>query len=151
MDDIKQRVACKAVIGKDGKVLVLREASTYEEGTNLGRWHCPGGRINPGEPFLDGLQREVREETGLEIIVQEPIYVGEWFPTIKGQKNQIVAIFFACVPASISDDVSLSEEHDAYRWITAEEAAELDLMGPEPDLITQYFSRVSHLLKDVAK
>jgi 8-oxo-dGTP diphosphatase len=67
MDNITQRIACKAVIGIGDKVLVLREASTYVEGTQTGRWHCPGGRINPGEPFVDGLKREIAEETGLTI------------------------------------------------------------------------------------
>jgi ADP-ribose pyrophosphatase YjhB (NUDIX family) len=58
---ITQRIACKAVIGLKDKVLVLREGLTYEEGTQIERWGFPGGRINPGEPFLEGLKREVME------------------------------------------------------------------------------------------
>ncbi|HSX31267.1 MAG TPA: NUDIX hydrolase [Candidatus Saccharimonadales bacterium] len=142
--DIKQRIACKAVIGKDDKVLVLREASTYEEGVNGGRWHIPGGRIEPGEPFLEGLQREVTEETGLKIVCEEPLYVGEWFPVIKDQKNQIVAVYFACSLASTDDDVQLSEEHDEYRWVAAKEATDLDIMSPEHDVIARYFATRKH-------
>lgn len=140
---ITQRMACKAVIGLNSKVLVLREGSTYEEGTQLERWGFPGGRINPGEPFLEGLQREVMEETGLEIATQAPFYVGEWFPVIKGQPNQIVAIFFACTPRSgtLETDVRLSEEHDEYRWITADEAHQLDLMSPDDEVLITYFNR----------
>ena len=140
---INQRVACKAVIGLNGKVLVLREGSTYTEGTQIERWGCPGGRINPGEPFLEGLRREVREETGLGIATQEPFYVGEWFPVIKGQPNQIVAIFFACTPAkgARADGIVLSEEHDAYRWVTAAEAEALDIMPPDDEVIATYFKK----------
>ncbi len=76
MNDIVQRIAIKAVIVKDKKVLVLREAVTYKEGTNHGRYHFPGGRLNIGEPFLQGLKREVREETGLEITIKNPLFVG---------------------------------------------------------------------------
>jgi len=32
-----------------------------------GRWDTPGGFLEEGEPPLDGLRRELREETGLEI------------------------------------------------------------------------------------
>ena len=31
-------------------------------------WTTPGGVIDPGEALLDGLSREVREETGLEVV-----------------------------------------------------------------------------------
>jgi len=148
MTDITQRIACKAVIGHGGKVLVLREAATYIEGTKTGGWHCPGGRLNPGEPFLDGLRREVMEETGLSIATHEPFYVGEWFPIIRGQQNQIVAVFFACTLAlSPTPDgqklpeAQLSEEHDAYRWVTAAEAEQLALMPPEHDVLVKYFAR----------
>jgi ADP-ribose pyrophosphatase YjhB (NUDIX family) len=72
------RIAFKAVIvGNDGKVLILREADTYEEGANVGRWGVPGGRLEPEEPWQDGLRREVSEETGLKIEIVKPLYIGE--------------------------------------------------------------------------
>jgi len=83
VDNIVQRVAMKAVIVRDGKVLILREAKTYDEGTNIGRYHMPGGRLDPGENFEDGLRREVREETGLEVELEFPVYVGEWIDPTK--------------------------------------------------------------------
>lgn len=141
--NINQRIACKAIIGLENKVLVVREGSTYQEGTQIERWGCPGGRINPGEPFLDGLRREVVEETGLTLLSQEPFYVGEWFPEIKGQKNHIVAIFFACTPTdgTVETDVKLSEEHDAYRWVTEAEARTLDIVSPYDEVIATYFKK----------
>lgn len=52
MADVVQRIAMKAVIvNKEGKVLVLREAATYGDGTQRGRYHMPGGRIEAGENF----------------------------------------------------------------------------------------------------
>jgi 8-oxo-dGTP diphosphatase len=137
-DTVTQRIACKAVIARGGKVLLLREASTYEEGTNIGRYHMPGGRIDVGEPFLEGLQREVREETGLAITAGKPLYVGEWFPVIKGIKNQIVAIFFVCEPQD--GDVVLSEEHDDYQWVDAGAWKSLDVMAPEDTVLETYFA-----------
>lgn len=136
-----QRIALKAVIVKDGKVLTLREASTYKDGNNVGRYHLPGGRLEMGEPFTDGLRREVREETGLEVEIGEPLYVGEWFPNIRGVQNQIVAIFFVCKPVEPDVAIVLSEEHDDFRWVNLEEVRELDVMPPENEVLETYYQK----------
>lgn len=131
---ITQRIAVKAIIVNDkNEVLILREADTYEEGTNHGRYHLPGGRINVGEPFLEGLRREVTEETGLVIDINQPVYAGEWFPVIKGTPNQIVAIYFRCMP--LTHEISLSLEHDDYKWVDLSEISNYDIMAPEPEAI----------------
>lgn len=136
-NNIVQRIATKAlVVNVKGEILILREASTYEEGTNVGRYHLPGGRLNPGEKFLDGLKREVDEEAGLKIEIGKPIYVGEWRPIIKGVQNQIVAIFFICKP--LTDKVRLSEEHDDYKWVLPNEIKKYDVMSPEDKVIEEY-------------
>ncbi len=137
---INQRIAMKALIADHtGNILILREAGTYEEGTNLGKYQLPGGRINPGEPFLDGLQREVLEETGLTVEVDQPIYVGEWFPVIKGVPNHIVAVFLAC--RAMSTDVRLSEEHDDFKWVRPAEAFGYNLIDPEDKVIQAYMAK----------
>jgi 8-oxo-dGTP pyrophosphatase MutT (NUDIX family) len=139
---IVQRIATKALIVNDkGQILILREASTYEEGTNVGKYHLPGGRLNPGEAFLDGLKREVDEESGLQIEIGKPIYVGEWRPVIKGVQNQIVAIFFICKP--LSSKVRLSEEHDDYKWVLPNEIKTYDVMSPEDKVIETYIESLA--------
>jgi 8-oxo-dGTP diphosphatase len=134
MSNILQRVAAKAVLVNDeGKVLILREASTYQDGTNMGRYHLPGGRTEPGEKFFDALRREILEETGLAAEPLRPIYVGEWFPTIRGVRNHITAIFYACKASG--SDVRLSDEHDKFVWIAPETYGDYDMMDPDWDVI----------------
>lgn len=123
----------KAVIVKDDKVLILREAATYGDGTQRGRYHMPGGRIESGENFEDALRREVREETGLEVDVEYPIYVGEWRPVIRGVPHQIVATFLVCKPKA--GKVTLSTEHDDYQWIDPKKRSNYDIMDPEDKVI----------------
>jgi len=60
-----------------GKVLIIRESPAYKDGTNIGKYDMPGGKIEPGENFILGLQREVREECGLEVTMGKPIHVAE--------------------------------------------------------------------------
>lgn len=138
---VLQRVACKAVIAKDGRMLVLREAHTYNEGSQRGKYGLPGGRINPGEPFEHGLLREVIEETGLQITIGEPLFVGEWSPVIEGVKNHIVAIFFVC--AALTDTVTVSDEHDEYQWVSLEEARKLVMMPPDDQVVEKYFNQLA--------
>jgi 8-oxo-dGTP diphosphatase len=121
MGDVILRVAAKAVIvNSEGRVLILREAEAYAEGTNTGKYHMPGGRLEPGEAFKDALTREVHEETGLEgVAAGEAIHVDEWRPEIGGQVQQIVGVFMLCTYKG--GDVRLSEEHDQAIWINPDE------------------------------
>jgi len=136
MNDIVLQVAMKAVIVKDDKILILREAATYGEGTQHGRYHMPGGRMHAGESFEDTLRREVREETGLEIDIKYPIYIGEWRPVIKDVPYQIVAMFQVCFPKT--SKITLSLEHDDFKWIKPNERGKFDIMDPEDKVIDRF-------------
>ncbi len=133
MNTTRLKVAAKAVIVRDGTVLIVREAHTYEEGTNIGIWGLPGGRINDDEAFYDGLAREVREETGLDVEPIRPVYVGEWWPVIKDVPHHIVAMFVVCVP--LSTTVVLSDEHDEFVWVGIDELEQYHIMPPDDQLI----------------
>jgi 8-oxo-dGTP diphosphatase len=56
----------------EGRVLLARRAvEPY-----LGLWDCPGGFLEEGEHPLDGLRRELAEETGL--VAGPARFVGIW-------------------------------------------------------------------------
>jgi 8-oxo-dGTP diphosphatase len=134
MKDIALRVAAKAVIvNSKGEVLILREAPTYKDGAKIGHYGMPGGRVELGEWFLDGLKREVMEETGLTVMPLQPVMVGEWRPVIQGVPHQIVAIFMEC---RVRDGaIRLSEEHDDYAWIVPAKRHQYDIMSPDCDAV----------------
>ena len=113
--DIKLFIATKAFVLYQGKVLILKEAGSYTDGTNTGKYDLPGGRLKPGEQFNEALKREVFEETGLDIEIGSPISVGEWRPVVRDEQWQVVGIFFKCI--SDTDVVKLSEDHDSFLWI----------------------------------
>lgn len=133
MSEVLLRVAAKAVIVRNNKVLIVREAKTYQEGSQYGKYGLPGGRIESNESFYDALSREVMEEVGLNVKPIRPIYLGEWWPEIKGVKNHIVAMFILC--ESKDNNVVLSDEHDHYEWIDPREVDEYDFMNPDDMLI----------------
>lgn len=58
-----------AVITKAGQVLIARRPSN---GLLGGMWEFPGGKVEPGETLAAGLQREIREELGIPVVVGDP-------------------------------------------------------------------------------
>lgn len=115
--NVKLFVAAKGIVVRDGKVLVVRESSKYDEGTRAGEWDVPGGRIDPGEALSDAARREVLEETGLDVEVRDTFFANEATPrpVVNGEEWQIVRIFFECI--ADFNDVKLSDDHDEHKWI----------------------------------
>lgn len=115
-------------------MLIVREAKTDKDNVKIGLWGLPGGRLEPGESFYDGLQRELQEEVGILAEPIKPLYVGEWSPVIRNIPHQIIAIFMLC--SVKTDSVTLSKEHDRHAWIkpTAQNNYNM-MMSPDSDVI----------------
>jgi ADP-ribose pyrophosphatase YjhB (NUDIX family) len=47
----------------DGALLLVRRGTP----PHVGRWTIPGGRVEPGETLVAALERELAEETGIEV------------------------------------------------------------------------------------
>ena len=59
-------VGVKALIfNAEGEVLLLERDHPIKQIY----WDLPGGRLHKGESFMDTLVREVKEETGLDLLV----------------------------------------------------------------------------------
>ena len=62
-----------AVIEDDaGRVLLVKHIPE-RGGFWQDKWICPGGKLEPGETIEEGIKREVREETQLEIDLVTPL------------------------------------------------------------------------------
>jgi len=64
-------VPCVGAVVHDaaGRLLLIRRA--HEPGRGL--WSLPGGRVEAGESAAEAVQREVREETGLDVRAGAPV------------------------------------------------------------------------------
>lgn len=56
-----------ALVEEDGRFLFVREGKEK----NRGKFNLPGGHLNEGEKLQDGARREVCEETGLEVEIED--------------------------------------------------------------------------------
>lgn len=142
-DKATLNIAAKALIINDkNEVLLARESSSHPTNTQAGLYQVIGGRIEPEETFIEGLKREVMEETGLQVEPLYPVQIGEWWPKIKGVSHHIVAIFMAC--KIIGGQLALSDEHDDYQWFDLEKLNNLPVMEPDKSIISSYLkSRIS--------
>ena len=62
-----------AVIEDDTGRILLVKHTPERGGYWQGKWICPGGKLEPGETIEEGIKREVREETQLEIDLVAPL------------------------------------------------------------------------------
>lgn len=107
------------VMGKDKRCLVLRRSMASKN--NAGKWEFPGGKLNPGESFDNALEREVHEETGLEITLLRP------FDTAMSSIQDRRVVYLFMLAETGTDRVRLSDEHDAFQWVAVDRLAEVDL------------------------
>lgn len=66
-------VGVGGVVIADGRALLIKRGHPPLEG----QWSIPGGTLELGETLLEGVKRELAEETGIEVRVLDPIEVFE--------------------------------------------------------------------------
>ena len=88
-------VGVGAVIVRDRHVLLVRRNSEPRRGD----WSLPGGVLELGETLRHGVEREVREETGLQVRVEQVLEVFDSIiPDASGRTQfHYVLIDFLCV------------------------------------------------------
>lgn len=120
------------IVNDEGNLLVIKRTDTDVQ--KPGIWEVPGGRLSMGENPFDGLKREAREETGLEIDILNTLRVHH-FKSDDG--CTITMVTFFCRP--LSNAITLSEEHTEHDWI--------DLNDPEPKIFSGYIEDIELLKK----
>lgn len=104
------KVATKAIIVKDGKVLMARDSNDSDT------WDLPGGRIHVGENIEDGVKREVKEELGVDVNFESVIYSENIVHTGEGTSH----LFITCKVNLIDPDQPFlvpSEELAEIKWV----------------------------------
>lgn len=136
LSTIRNFVATKAVLKHNGKILLLRESQKYKDGTQTGRYDVPGGRINPYETLLDGLKREIFEETGLAPLTHHLFFKDNVIVQRGDEEWHIERNYFAC--DADADTVILSDDHDVYLWIDPQDFASVTIIDNLHEVFAAY-------------
>jgi len=128
MDETSPKIASRIVLGVAaviwngrGDVLLIRRAKEPRKG----QWSLPGGKLEFGETLIEGVRREVREETGLEVEILGLIDVAE---TIRDAEAGAANDHFVLIDYSarvISGTAVAASDAAEARWFAL---AELDAL-----------------------
>lgn len=89
----------------------------------------PGGKVGPGEPLRDAARREVAEETGLDVVVEEVIWVGE----VIEDGYHIVLIDFSGV--LVGGELVAGDDADEARWVALDDVPGYPVTATMFDLV----------------
>lgn len=127
------KVLAGAVVLMRNRILIVSRSSADE--FLPGYLEIPGGGVNADETILEGLEREVLEETNLKIgkIVR---YIGS-FNVVSPNGQQFRQFNFLVEPTT--DDVRLSEEHSDHLWwdIQREDIASMLMLNPIKEIVVR--------------
>ena len=105
---------CVSVLVEDGEgrlLLARRAVEPY-----LGLWDCPGGFLEEGEHPLDGLRRELAEETGL--VAGPARLVGIWMD-VYGDAPDAAATLNIYFAVQVEGDPVPADDVAELRWFPA--------------------------------
>jgi ADP-ribose pyrophosphatase YjhB (NUDIX family) len=99
-----------ALCVEDGRVLLARRAAEPFQG----RWDIPGGFLEEGEDPVDGLRRELKEETGLDVEPQR--FLGVWMDRYGGDSTAEATLNLYWIARIVDGDPEPADDVSELRW-----------------------------------
>ena len=119
-----------AIIYKDGAYFTTQRGYGEFEG----KWEFPGGKIEPGESSEDALKREIQEELGIVITIDEFLCTTNYdYPSFHLTMHSYIC--------SIEAGEIVLREHKSARWLRPEELGSVEWLPADKDII----SRINNL------
>jgi len=131
------QISQAGILIRDSKCLIA-------EFSNLpGSWDIPGGRLDKGEYSEPAFKREIKEELGLDNF--EILGIVDYDIWYTSDKN-IPVCGIASLIKNEKDEITLSDEHLKYKWITENEIDDYNFLWPNAKrMLKKGFERYKYL------
>lgn len=115
---IQKIVACAAIHHNfDGVQKLLLTRRSLNSDFLPGNYEIPGSHIEPGEDLVAGLKREIKEELGIEIEVQDPFAA---FTYTHNDSHTVEVVYLATTTTPTNITIQ-QDEVDSFVWIAESE------------------------------
>ena len=115
-----------AIIYKDGEYFATQRGYGEFEGM----WEFPGGKIEPGESRESALKREIQEELGVDIVIENILCTTEY-------DYSSFHLTMHCYLCSIASGEIELREHKSARWLRPEELGSVEWLPADKDVISR--------------
>jgi 8-oxo-dGTP diphosphatase len=119
---------------RDDKILLVLRLPNKSEG---GKWGVPAGKIDPGETPLEAIIREIKEETAITIASQQVKFFKTYYVRYP-EYDFVYHVFHAQLPSNQEARIK-TDEHQAHRWTTPQDALEMLLVTHLDDCIKLFY------------
>jgi len=128
-------VGVGGVVISGGRALLVRRGGPPLEG----QWSIPGGMLETGETLLEGVRRELAEETGIEVRVVKLIEVFERISldTAGKTKYHFVVLDYLCEAAA--GEARAGSDVTDVAWVRAEDLGKYRLTETATRVIEKAF------------
>ena len=96
-----------------------------------GMWEFPGGKIEPDESPEDALKREIQEELGIDITIDEFLCTTNYdYPSFH--------LTMHCYICSIEAGEIVLREHKSARWLRSEELGSVEWLPADKEIVEKF-------------
>ena len=123
---MKQIEVVAAIIKREGAYFATQRGYGEFEGM----WEFPGGKIEPGESSENALKREIQEELGVDIVIEDLICTTEYdYPSFH--------LTMHCYLCRVEAGEIELREHKSARWLKPEELGSVEWLPADKDVISR--------------
>ncbi len=122
-------IRCVGAVVHDsnGRLLLVQRAND----PGRGQWSLPGGRVEPGESDASAVARELREETGLEVLA------GSLVGSVSRPAPRGVFMIFDYAAEVVGGRLSAGDDASDVAWVDLVTFTDLDRRGLLVDLLAE--------------
>ncbi len=138
----KRRVAVRAIIWHNNKLLAVKH-KTKQNGESA-YWSLPGGGLDPLESLIDGIKRELLEETGIHAEVGKLLHIQQLQSDRLNNNEELEFFFHITNPEAFASIDLTSTTHGN------QELARCEFINPTTTYILPSFLSTVNLRQQIA-